>query len=271
MNVNLLTKVIFTALTFAAIVFYWWFTDGPDDGLWFFSLFGLAIVALMIGQSTIENFFEQNTDQFLTILLKIGILPRPTEIGLFVMAITTLLVLTVYNLWSPLYEMLVTSDDPRGFLILGIFFFGLGLSIYHVFTVREKTEREVGLMRFFMVMVLIGVSISTAVYVYFEKQHGYLILSAWSAIQALIIYILANKRWADKTIKMPTRQSTRKEFYIALAVTPVAVIAAKLFDQHWVIAFSSTLFIWSYAEIFLTKDSPQVPQTETHKEDSKNN
>lgn len=255
MNVNLLTKVIFTALTFAAIVFYWWFTDGPDDGLWFFSLFGLAIVLLMIGQSAIENFFERNTDKFLSILKKIGILPRPTEVGLFVMAITTLLVLTIYNLWIPLYEMLVTTDDPRGFLILGIFFLGLGLSVYHVFTDREKTEREIGFMRFFMVMILIGISISTAVYVYFEKQHGYLILSAWSAIQALIIYILANKRWADKTIKMPTHHATRRELYIAIVVVPIVVIGAKLLDQHWVIAFSSTLFVWSYAEIILGSHS----------------
>lgn len=253
MNVNLLTKVVLTTLIFTVIIFYWWFTDKPVDGLWFFSLFGLVTVLLMIGQSAkenLENYFEKNIDKFLSILRKIGILPRPTEVGLFVMAITSVLVLTIYNLWASLYKILVEIGHPIGFLILSIFFFGLGVSIYHIFTDREKTEIEVQSMRFFMITVLIGVSILTAVFIYHEKQNGYFILSVWSALQAIILYLLSDKRWSHKTIKMPIYQATRKELYLALVIVPVTIVSAKLLDQHWIIAFSSTLIVWSYTEIF---------------------
>ncbi|REK52742.1 MAG: hypothetical protein DWQ49_12555 [Bacteroidetes bacterium] len=255
MNMNLLTKVTFMALTFGAIIFYWWFTDGPTDGLWFFSIFGLAIVLLMIGQHGIESFFENNLEKILKILRYIGILPQPTEAGLFVMAVATLVVPTVYGLWPSVYEFVKTADDPKAFLYMGMFLFGLYLSVQHMFIKRGKKEWETGLMRFFMIIFLIGLSVGTGIYVYAEKQSGYLILSAWSAIQAVVLFILANKRWSHKTIKMPTKESTKKEMIATIIIAPAVIILAWLLEQHWIVAFSSTLFVWSYFEIFITPNA----------------
>lgn len=252
MDKELFTKVIASFIGVGVFILYWWLTGVTADGLWFFAILGLVFVSFVIVLSVVTSYLEKNFDQFLGMLRAIGILPRPTESGLFVMAITTLLVFTIYNLWPTIYSMIVWVDDPRTFIVSGFLLFGIGLSIYHMFTDREKTEREVEIMKFFMVVVLIGVSISTALFVHSEKQPGYLILSVWSAVQAIVLYLLANRRWVNKTIVIDSGQATRKELYVALVVVPLVIIVAKLLDQHWVIAFSSTLFIWSYAEIFLT-------------------
>lgn len=94
------------------------------------------------------------------------LIPRYNELAPFLMSISFILALFTYDgLQTTLYKFFFDHFDPRKFLVLLFFFWGILFSLYHVFTKRQKTDLEKRIMLFFAVIVSAYSGIAAGIYI----------------------------------------------------------------------------------------------------------
>jgi hypothetical protein len=225
--------------------------------LFYFELFFAGMVGLVF----LDVYINKNgrRRKINHILRKLGLMPKPTEASMFVMALTALgLLLTSGEVWSEMSYVL--SHDERGksglvFLYIGV---GIFLSIYHAFSKREKKPWEIQMLKWFTVVTLVAVTISTAVYIYHAKQPAYLVFAIWNSIQAFALMFLTGKQYVGQYVKLPTRNATYLEVTLGIVVVISVLYLEGLFNTHWSIAFSSVLVVWSIIESYFQYDQEKT-------------
>ena len=197
-------------------------------------------------------YISHNSDTVSNVLVRflrfLGIIPKPTEAGLFVMALITLLVPTVYGFWPMLIDAFSLAKDPRAYLYAAVFLIGLYLSIHHVFVRRARSSNEEAFIRFFMIIVLFSLAASLGSQALGEEGTGYVILGAWNLIQALVLLFVY--RINPKLFALPKKNAERKEMLAALLLVPTMITLLWILKQDWLITASTTLVVWSYFDIF---------------------
>lgn len=215
----------------------------------------------MVGLSYLNTYIDKRRKVLIPILCKWGLIPKPTEASIFVMAFTALILsLTKLEIWSEMsYVLSLGSSSESSALPIFIYIIaGIFLSIYHAFSKREKKPWEVDLLKYFTVMTLAMVAISTAVYVYHLKQPGYLIFSVWNAIQAYVLIFLKDKNGGYAHITLPTRDASYVEVMLGTLVVISVLYVESLYNTHWSIAFSSVLIVWSMVGNYFQNDKGKV-------------
>lgn len=186
-------------------------------------------------------------------------MPKPTEASMYVMALTALLLLISNGqIWSEFGYILAHDERGRSGLLFGYVLIGMFLSIYHAFSKREKEVWEMQIMKWFTVMTLAVVAISTSVFIYVEKQPVLLVFAIWNLIQAFALIFLSGKRYTGQYVKLPKRNATYIEIVLGTLVVIVILYIENLFNTHWSVAFSSVLVVWSILGSYFEYDEEKV-------------
>lgn len=225
--------------------------------LFYFELFFAGMVGLVL----LDLYINKNgrRRKINHILRKLGLMPKPTEASMFVMAFTALvLLLTSGDVWSEMSYILAHDERGKSGLVFLYIAIGIFLSIYHAFSKREKRPWEIQMLKWFTVVTLAVVAISTAVFVYHEKQPAYLVFTIWNSIQAFALIFLSGKRYTGQYVKMPTRNASYLEVGLGTLTVISVLYVESLFNTHWSIAFSSVLVVWSIIGSYFQYDEEKV-------------
>ena len=168
-------------------------------------------------------------------------IPVYDELSLFLMSIT-LILLCVANdsMREQVHKWIARFHDGRVFIVIAILLAGMGLSIYHVFTTREKTDIEKWIMLLFAVLTNAGAGIISGWYVLHASriQDWQIIFPIWNAINGALLLLMLRFRIIDEEC-ISDRDATIKEVAIGLiAVLVIFIFCNNIFELHWAITYS---------------------------------
>jgi len=197
-------------------------------------------------------------------------IPVYDELSLFLMAITLILLcVTNASLQEQIHKWNERFHDGRVFIAGVIILAGMGLSIYHVFTTREKTDIEKWIMLLFAVLANAGTGIISGQYVLNSDriQNWQIIFPMWNIINgALLLLMLRGGIINEECIS--DRDATASEVILGLfAVIVIFIFCNYVFKLHWAITFSiciiyTTSFDKALQSVFPTltyRENDQTP------------
>jgi hypothetical protein len=130
-----------------------------------------------------------------------------------------------------------------------IFLYGLGLSVYHVFTTREKTYAEKWGMLIFAILTNALSGIIAGLYVLrsTKSPSWLLVFPIWNIINGVLLLLMLRFRIIDEEC-ISDRDATAGEVILGLiAVIVIFVFCNYVFKLHWAITFSiCTIYATSF-------------------------
>ncbi|MCX5635001.1 MAG: hypothetical protein NTW55_04045 [Planctomycetota bacterium] len=169
------------------------------------------------------------------------LIPTYDELSLFLTAVTLIILYaTNVSMREQIYKGITVFHDVRVYAVAVIFLCGMALSIYHIFTTREKSDFEKKAMLVFAVLTNAITGIVAGVYVIKNTpaNNWLSIFPMWNIINgALLLLMLRGGIINEKCIS--DRDSTAGEVFRGLfAVLVVFIFCNYLFKLHWSITFS---------------------------------
>jgi hypothetical protein len=135
-------------------------------------------------------------------------------------------------------NMALKIHDVRIYAASIIFFAGFALSIYHVFTTREKSDGEKWAMLIFAVAVNAGTAIVAGMYVIEKSADWTIIFPLWNLINAVLLLIMLRYKIIDEEC-ISDRDASFAEVVIGLLIVLILFIFCNyVFKLHWAITFS---------------------------------
>jgi len=169
------------------------------------------------------------------------LIPSYDELSLFLMAVT-LVLLYVVNVPTreDIYKLITKSHDVRVYMMAVIFLGGMCLSIYHVFTAREKTSFEKMLMLFFAVVANAITGIIAGVFVIKQAStHDWLLVfPVWNIINGVLLLLMLRFKIIDEECISDRRATFIQVILGLLAVSVVLILCNYVFKLYWAITFS---------------------------------
>jgi len=168
------------------------------------------------------------------------LIPIYDELSLFLMAATLIL---LYAANAPMREQVykwIVSKDAHIFFWFLVFMGGLSLSIYHVFTTREKTDIEKWVMLIFAVLANAGTGIIAGIYVIenSDVHNWWLVFPVWNIVNSILLLLMLRIRIIDERC-ISDRDATMTQVIIGLAfVLIIFVFCNYVFHLYWAITFS---------------------------------
>jgi hypothetical protein len=157
------------------------------------------------------------------------------------MAVTFILLgATNDTMQKQIYKGITAIDDLRVYFLSVIFLGGIVLSLYHVFTTREKTKFEKMVMLFFAVAANAGTGIISGWYVIENNDvHNWqLVFPIWNIINGALLLLMLRFRIIDEEC-ISDRDATLVQIILGLvAVLIIFVFCNYVFKLHWAITFS---------------------------------
>ena len=239
-KIILLSLISFIFLPTIIIIFY--DTKYTAVALILSFLMLLAVLAIAFDKQISKS--EKKLRRFVK---KTGLIPKPTEASMFVMAVTLLLLIfSSPDLPQEILSTISNSSNGKVILIFIYIIIGIYLSIYHAFSSRKKTKFEIQTLKWFSVVTLIGVSISTAIYIFNTREFGYIVFATWNALQAILLMFLSGKNHVGEYVELPKREARLNEVTIGFITVLVIIIVNKLiYHEHWSVTFSFIMMVWS--------------------------
>lgn len=216
----------------------------------------LFIMTVSIG----AKLFSVYKEKIRNFLIKIGIIPVYTEITLFLMVVSFVLIIVanleeIESLFSPLLE---NTESLWGWLPVSILFLaGVFFSIYHAFSKRQKTIFEKALILFSVILINLVIGVSLLITL------GRNIPALMNITVVALILIFAFDRKRIELIKgiplfkiekteinqefvervISDKQTKRYEIIVGLiAVFIIFFISQYIFKNYWAVTFSICVF-----------------------------
>jgi uncharacterized membrane protein YcjF (UPF0283 family) len=169
------------------------------------------------------------------------LIPTYDELSLFLMAVTFILLCAVNSqprnwirhFFSQVHDWVV-------YIFVLLFLAGLGLSLYHVFTRREKTFFEKQLMMLFAVLTNAGTGIISGWYILKSNdvRDWQLVFPIWNIINGALLLLMLRLKIIDEEC-ISDRDANATEVVIGLiAVLIIFVFCNYVFKLYWAITFS---------------------------------
>jgi hypothetical protein len=177
------------------------------------------------------------------------LVPTYDELSLFLMAITLILLFaTNASMREQIYNLMVEAYDGSYhghhygdvYAVAAFFLCGLCLSIYHIFTKREKTDFEKKIMLFFAVLTNAGTGIFSGWYVIKTSAvHDWLLVfPIWNIVNSVLLLLMVRFRIIDEQC-ISDRNATVALVAISLASVLIMFIFCNfVFHLYWAITYS---------------------------------
>jgi hypothetical protein len=153
----------------------------------------------------------------------------------------------VYSLITNSYTCFIARNDSGPDLFLygclfwvafAFFLYGFGLSIYHLYTTREKTSFEKQAMLIFAVVTNICTAFAAGIYMLKESTGWTIIFPIWNLINAGLLLTTVRLGWIDERC-LSDREATYLQILIGLTVIfLIFTFCNFVFGLHWAITFS---------------------------------
>lgn len=168
-------------------------------------------------------------------------IPVYDELSLFLMA-TTLFLLYFANttMQAQIHNWFSRYGSEWVYIIGIIFLCGLYLSVYHVFTTREKTEPEKWGMLIFAVLTNAVTGIVAGLYVLKNDnvRDWQLVFPIWNIVNGALLLLMLRFKIIDEEC-ISDRNASATEVVIGLtAVLIIFIFCNYIFKLHWAITFS---------------------------------
>lgn len=169
------------------------------------------------------------------------LIPTYDELSLFLMAATLILLYaTNAPMREQIYYLMTKVHDGRVFVIAVLFLCGLCLSIYHIFTTREKTDFEKSVMLIFAVLANAGTGIVSGWYVIKNDavHNWWIVFPIWNIVNSVLLLLMLRIRIINEKC-ISDRDTTMFRVVIGLAsVLIIFVFCNSVFHLYWGITFS---------------------------------
>jgi DNA-directed RNA polymerase subunit RPC12/RpoP len=178
------------------------------------------------------------------------LIPTYDELSLFLTAATLILLYVVNTAMREQIHNWIAGHNYVWVYIMGaIFLCGLGLSVYHVFTTREKTDVEKWGMLIFAVLANAISGIVAGLYVLRgdNARNWLIIFPIWNIINGVLLLLMLRLKVIDEEC-VADRDAMASEVIIGLvAVIIIFVFCNYVFKLHWAITFSiCTIYATSF-------------------------
>lgn len=167
--------------------------------------------------------------------------PTYDELSLFLMAVTLIL---LYAANAPMREQIYKSmtkvHDVRLYAVAVLFLCGLCLSIYHIFTTRERTDFEKKIMLLFAVLTNAGTGIFSAWYVIKNSavNDWLLVFPIWNIVNSVLMLLMLRIEIINEEC-ISDRDATMAQVAIGLTSVLIMFIFCNfVFHLYWAITFS---------------------------------
>jgi DNA-directed RNA polymerase subunit RPC12/RpoP len=169
------------------------------------------------------------------------LIPVYDELSLFLMA-TTLILLYFVNttMRVQIYNWISEYGSEWVYIIGIIFLCGLYLSVYHVFTTREKSEPEKWGMLIFAVLTNAVTGIVAGLYVLKNDnvRNWQLVFPIWNILNGILLLLMLRFKIIDEEC-ISDRDASATEVVIGLAaVLIIFALCNYVFKLYWAITFS---------------------------------
>jgi hypothetical protein len=167
------------------------------------------------------------------------LIPNYDELSLFLMsAVFVLLYFTSVKLQDDIIAFFMRLDILRRYLYAGLFMLGISLCLYHVFTPRQKTDVEKGIMLLFAITINAATGIIAGFYMLKECPGWLLVFPAWNIINSILLIIMQYVNLFDEG-QISDRDATITQVIIGLAaILIIFYISNNVFKLHWAITYS---------------------------------
>ena len=169
-------------------------------------------------------------------------IPVYDEMSLFLMAVT-LIFLCIANSQMRNWILHFLSQADGRYILALLFLAGLGLCLYHVFTLREKSTPEKWLMMLFAILTNAGTGIISGWYVIKNSTvHNWLLVfPIWNIINGVLLLVMLRFRIIDEEC-ISDRDATAGQVFLGLiAVLAIFILCNYVFKLYWAITFSICL------------------------------
>ena len=173
-------------------------------------------------------------------LVKLGIVPRYTEITLYLISITFIMFLLTSSEFRA--EAFVFFEDVVETVFWGaIILSGLVVSIYGAFTKRTLGRKEKNLILLAVISLNFFVAVHAGMYVLEETQNWLIIFPVLNILNAVFCLFLF--RLGAITEKSISEKQAKKEEVIlgTIFVILIFLISQYIFNHYWAITFSICL------------------------------
>ncbi len=168
-------------------------------------------------------------------------IPTYDELSLFLMAATLILLYATNTpMREQIYYLMTKVHDGRVFVIAVLFLCGLCLSIYHIFTTREKTDSEKNVMLIFAVLANAGTGIVSAWYVIKSSavHNWWLVFPVWNIVNGVLLLLMLRIRIINEQC-ISDRDATMSQVVLGLiSVLIMFTFCNYIFHLYWAVTFS---------------------------------
>jgi hypothetical protein len=181
--------------------------------------------------------FEETTEIFEE---KLGFLiPSYDELSLFLMAgVFIILYFTNNKLQDDITWYLTRLGTWRRGIYLVIFMLGMFLCLYHVFTKRQKTLAEKGIMLLFAVSINAATGFIAGFYMFKESPGWLFVFPAWNVINSILLIVMQYVNLFDED-RISDRDATITQVILgSAAILMVFYVCNNIFKLHWAITYS---------------------------------
>jgi hypothetical protein len=194
-----------------------------------------AVAAFSISEDLSDNTAELYGEQ------PGWLIPVYDEMSLFLMSATFILLgVTNSTMRQQLYEGLKKADDSNIYFLAVIFLAGLALSIYHVFTNRDKTDIEKKILLVFAVLANAGTGILAGWYVIknSEVHNWQLVFPIWNIVNGVLLLLMLRIKLINENCISDRQAAPMQVIFGLAAVFVVFGLCNYIFNLHWAVTFS---------------------------------
>ena len=187
-------------------------------------------------------------------LYRLGLIPTFTEVTLFLMSLTFLLLL-FFNLsfLEEFLDFILHDFDLRNIVVIIFFIVGLVVSIYYSFSKKKISRASKGYMLFFAVMINFIIAFFAGFYI-LENVKGFVIIFPIINIISAFVLLFLMRFEIITTKSILDKQAELRELAIgSLMVITVFIISQYIFHNYWAITFSLCLVYANNINHFIEK------------------
>ena len=169
--------------------------------------------------------------------------PEYNEFSLFLMSITTILILLTSGIISNIFSKRISSDYHLIYYIVSALFilYGLLLPIYHSFTERKKTKSEKIAMMVFAVLAQSICGIYASGYIIENSQGLLIIFPLWNLINSVLIIMLVRYEFINEEIIIDDNVTASEVIIGLVSVSILFCLSKYIFNQYWAVTYSICL------------------------------
>jgi hypothetical protein len=168
-------------------------------------------------------------------------IPIYDELSLFLTAVTLILLYTVNTTMRiQIHNWISEYSNALVYIIGTIFFCGLYLSVFHVFTTREKTEAEKWGMLIFAVLTNAVTGIVAGLYVLKNDnvRDWQLVFPIWNIINGALLLLMLRFKIIDEECISNRNANTTEVITGLVAALFILILCNYVFKLYWAITFS---------------------------------